>query len=599
MPVLFNKPSGSVGNVVLQERNGQLYISQNGGTGEPLPSSGESINWINVLDYGAVPDGTTSGGGTDNTTAFQAAISAARRSSADDSNGYQVLYIPAGYYLLRNPLVFPAGLGMIVMGDGEWASVLIIDPATPNGNGLEFNSFAQLRLEKFGLLGRAANPAGKMMAFTYDPEVYASYGLRLSQVSISSHDANLAYDTGIYFDDGPNNSEAQYDNVTIERFITSGVSLPGSQQYGHNFYRCIINGGWDGVDHTANGGLYGINSGGGQFTFRDGNVSNVRGACFYVHASTALACVVDGCDTELAFQIFGDGSTGDIAPGGPGTTSFVYRNSRYSAVQNREMDPDKVIAWNSSGALVVEDNFIKNGDASPNYPTIMTYTATYPNNVSIQRNTLATINSYAHDFVNVLNSTNLRQFMKIRDNTFADSSGVIIAYRNETLNIPVTGTMFVSNPKLETSPQGFWVDLTQFNAAASYQDIEIQSGLPIGITYSEFISQLYNYIVVTGGATITCRVGITSGGQELLKDFTVGGSSVGDWPHAAGLIGALAAERGTNMPGVVGSVTGTSSIWMRLTASAGNLGNGTVSNITRGILHLQARAHIMNAFISP
>jgi hypothetical protein len=256
------------------------------------------------------------------------------------------------------------------------------------------------------------------------------------------------------------------------------------------------------------------------------------------------------------------------------------------------MDPDKIIGWNGGGSLVIEDNLFFNGGT--NYPTIM-FAAPFPVCASIKRNYFQTRNSYLHDPVACVGiATNNRPYIDCRDNTFVDGSLNQTA-RNEILNIPQSANLFITAPKLEQTAQALYLDLTQFNAAAGHQDIEIQTGMPVGITYDEFIAQLYNYIVVTGAVVITARVGTSSGGQELLKDFVVGDSGVGDFGT---IYGALATERGTNMPGVCPNFKNTSSVWVRLTAASGNLGDGVTSLITRGVIHLQARCHLQSRFIT-
>ena len=66
----------------------------------PSPPGGRAVSReaLNVLDFGAVPDGDGNGGGTDNAAALQAAIDAAQEQGKS-------LFVPAGRFMVNHSLV--------------------------------------------------------------------------------------------------------------------------------------------------------------------------------------------------------------------------------------------------------------------------------------------------------------------------------------------------------------------------------------------------------------------------------------------------------------------------------------------------------------
>lgn len=100
-------------------------------------------NCINVLDYGAVADGNTStGAGTDNTTAFNAAVTAAKASKRS-------VYIPGGVYRttdmidLRGTRTYGDGQGItIIMCTDNTKAVVLVGGAAAGLRDLEVRHFS-------------------------------------------------------------------------------------------------------------------------------------------------------------------------------------------------------------------------------------------------------------------------------------------------------------------------------------------------------------------------------------------------------------------------------------------------------------------------
>jgi hypothetical protein len=108
------------------------------------------------------------------------------------------------------------------------------------------------------------------------------------------------------------------------------------------------------------------------------------------------------------------------------------------------------------------------------------------------------------------------------------------------------------------------------------------------LCFNEFKALLYNYLIVSGGFTVSIKVGTTSGGDELLSSTTLGGSLVGDEGALYGSGAGLGSAMPFHVPASSMPNAGTPQtlIYVTATISSGNLGNGSTSNITRGIVHL-------------
>jgi hypothetical protein len=127
-------------------------------------------SWINVLDFGAVPDGSNASP-TDNSPKIQAAIDSAKQGD--------VVYIPPGHYRLGSPLVLSLG---VVLRGGGWSphfaprtnittsmlrpatsglftgsQLIRVDPAPVNGTYLDSAYGGGPRIEGLALHGRSVN----------------------------------------------------------------------------------------------------------------------------------------------------------------------------------------------------------------------------------------------------------------------------------------------------------------------------------------------------------------------------------------------------------------------------------------------------------
>ncbi len=545
-------------------------------------------DWFNVVTYGAVGDGSH-----DDTIAIQAAITAAGLSGGRRG----VVYLPAGIYKTTTTLFVPGSLGFTMQGDGEWASRIVYSGA--NGvDVLDVNSSQFVTLQDFAIVAASGSVAGKMLFFDYNPVVAAGTEFTLRNLWIMTDAVREGYDYGVYWSDAfGNNSEASYENVVIQGFKENGVTLPGTQQKGHVFRNTQINGSWAGADPAAAGGKFGIWTNGGSFSFRDGGVGYVRKAAFSVNFP-AEPMTIDTVDMEGCWQIYGDGTVSSGLTGSGTRQCFSIRNCRYD-VSATEFDDTGVIQVLGVGSATIENNSFYAGDGT-NGQTLIALAPGFPvRGVSVRGNQFLTANSDIVDPIAIYGGSAVfyRQDVDCSGNLFANGAEVA-SYRNEALNIYKQTQSLFSGPVTQTRAQDLFrctlADVFVANAAS--QVVDFLTTQPEAITYTDWRAFLYNYVVVSTGATLTMRVGTTSGGDELMQDFVLGGSGAGD---GTVYYGDDNTERGTLMMtgGHMPDGSATSHVYVTVTASTGVLGNGSVSNITRGVVDFPVEYKLQPRFI--
>lgn len=564
-------------------RSGQFNVSEGGAPYVWIPS----LDKVHAGDkkYGLKGDGSS---------ADDAAMAAVITDSASTLGGgiRRRVVMPRDVVVrLTSPLTMPGSLGPVISGYGAWSTRFLLDPGAANGDGITINSSQWTVLEGFAIYGKASNPAGKALIFDYNPVVNASYHTRISDLWLGSTDTRDAFDTGIYWSSAfGNNSEVFYENCAIEKFTTVGVDLPGTQQYGHAFYRCELQGLWDYTthDHTTPGGLYCIRTGGGVPALKDCSAGSVRGAVFNFAGSPAGApIVIDGLDCENAYQLVGNGtSTSALAPSA-GVASLIIKNSRFSCVAG-VIDPNGIIYFAGDALLLIEGN---NFYSETDQLKIQVSPASKPQ-IVVRNNYFQSQNSSSYDPIvisSAAGSTNFRDAIKVYDNVYVDSS-YNYKLRDEKLNGAAQTLSLIGSSQRDTSLQDIlFVDLTQFNAAAASQTITAGT-YPARTTHYECRPFAYNYAVVSGGITLKIKVGTSSGGDELAQEFTFANSGVGDLTAYYGE-GASIGSKLISSVGTMPSGTGTSHVYVTVTTSdSSNLGNGSVSNITRGIMHVILRS---------
>ncbi len=386
----------------------------------------------------------------------------------------------------------------------------------------------------------------------------------------------------------------QYENVVIEGYSEAGIYLPFTQSKGHVMRNVQCNGRWDGVDHTANGGKFGVKATGGSFQFRDGGVGGNRGAAFFVGAETE-PIIISGVDMEENYQLYGSGEPSSGMVASASIQEVLIEGVRFDS---EFIDPTGIIQVNN-GCLNLRNSILRGFNA---VALIAFAPSGFVRGNRIVDNQFLSPNSKAYDPVVIYGagaSLNIRQCIEVHGNTYA-ATDFTPTPRDETLRRESTaGTFFAGSlDGLGLHQDMYGLDLTTFNAAAASQTIAMPMTQPEGFTYEEFRAFLFNYAIITGGFHLTMRVGTTSGGDELLQDVAVGEAGAGD---NAVFYGDAPTERGSMMMmsgGHMPAGSATSLVYVTITISSGNLGDGTTSNITRGLIHFPVKYSLQPRFLA-
>jgi hypothetical protein len=578
-------PSPAASTAILSSNGGQLHISENG-----FPRV-----WIKSLDYVNAGDkrfGLNGLGTVDDAAALTAAINATVAASSSTKKGCLVL--PSDVLIrIRSAVTIAPANGFAMVGTGSQSSVILADPTTPNDDGLCPDTNAYGRFEGFGIIAHPSNPVGTMLRFKASSG--NSHQHRISDVVITLADGSrLAFQYGIAFDSAGQNSEVQYENVVIEGYSEAGIYLPFTQSKGHVMRNVQCNGRWDGVDHTANGGKFGVKATGGSFQFRDGGVGANRGAGFFVGAETE-PIIISGVDMEENYQLYGSGDPSSGMVASASIQEVLIEGCRFDS---EFIDPTGIIQVNN-GCLNLRNNILRGFNA---VALIAFAPSGFVRGNRIVDNQFLSPDSKAYDPVVIYGavaSLNIRQCIEVHGNTYA-AMDFTPTPRDETLQRESTaGTYFGGSlDGLGLHQDMYAVDLTTFNAASPSQTIAMPQTQPKGFTYEEFRAHLREYAIVTGAFTLTMRVGTSSGGDELLQDIVVGDSGVGD---DVKYYGDDPTERGSMMMmsgGHMPAGSATSQVFVTVTISSGNLGDGMTSNITRGLLDFPVKYSLQPRFLA-
>jgi len=546
---------------------------------------------VNIpINVRAAPFNATGTGLTDDTDAFLAAIDALWSWDVSGTLG-RVLYIPAGKYLISDPLVFKGSQGLRIVGEGRWASQLLWR-GTAGQTFVRINSSQGLTLEHIGLFAKSSAAPSEMLFFDYSPVVFAASDIEISSVQIAAEDGALnAFDYGIRFSGAyGNNSEVRYFGLSISHYRHAGVSLEGTQQKAHHFYGCNLNGLWAGVTEGVNGGKYGIDmtqgagGQGGQFQWHGGNCTSHSEADFRLGPPNDPV-LIEGVQSEQSYR-FIDGGSGT----GTGRRALIVRGCRWdvSAISTHASD---FIRLSGSGPFDISDNDFFAGSAAP-VPYIKVNSANPQVHGSIERNLLRTTNSVGTLAVQYDTSSWQTGGLIVRNNLFSDASDnpkeqiEFLNSNNETPFSYPTGVSLSRSdfPGHEGRPM-LSVTFSAFAVAATSAVVKVQD-LPRGARVKYMYLYQYEDFVGPSISAVVARVGSTSGGQEFILDCSVHGVN-NHW------YGADTSECGTNFTGTkyaqggyVGDFANTTSFYVKLTSTGANL-NALTNGYFFLVLHLE------------
>jgi hypothetical protein len=533
-----------------------------------------SATYLSVKDYGAVGDGST-----DDTAAFQAAIDACFYGGGSNPYG-RTVFIPYGTYRITGTLEWSGKQGVRILGEGRFGTQLWWQGAA----GIPFfhiNSSAQCQFSDFSIYGRAASPPSEMFFFDYSPVVLASFGHRFSNILIDSF-GDAGYDYGIRWSSAyGNNSEVVYEDVLILRFKEAGVSLEGSQQKSHNFYGCQFNGLWPSVTPGVGGGKYGVSCTNGSFLWYGGGMGSCSLAGFYVPTDNDPV-VIDGCQSENCYRFFDSGSVG-AAFGSP----VAIKNSRMDATPLSATDG--FIRFASPGPHTLENSTVYTTTANGGRIAFLAGGV----QARITDNRFSSTGSSDEDILYNASPYPLAGVVLARNKYFNASNQMAArdeVLNNATVNDPAALGYGCDVPFIAAEGSArYFLDYPALTAAATSQTLLLLT-LPRCTRLKSVKVYHYSDFVATGTPDVTLRLGITSGGQELLRDTVVGGASSPCGAANGATIYGTADDYGpllAAMPpgGAIIDFLQARPVYATVTRSSGNLGNGTVTSFTNGRLH--------------
>ncbi|HET9896482.1 MAG TPA: glycosyl hydrolase family 28-related protein [Streptosporangiaceae bacterium] len=231
-----------------------------------------ATSWVDVQTYGADPTNTS-----DSTSAFQSALNAVA------SAGGGVLYIPVGEYKITSTLTWTSGKSLMIIGDGEDASMINRASATAPFRTFDIQNSGGVTVQNLNILN-TVSPVN----FT-DDQVGLYFGsctrVRLENVHI--------------------NSSTNRVNVAVKLNDCNTTSIIGCDLRGY-VNALYISGGSAVIDCVAS--AFFTNSGSG--VTNSGNVSMI---------ATAGTLHLTNCETN-------GGDHGLVLNGSTGTDAFVFIN---------------------------------------------------------------------------------------------------------------------------------------------------------------------------------------------------------------------------------------------------------------------------------
>jgi hypothetical protein len=533
---------------------------------------------LNVLEYGA--DRT---GDTDSTDAVQEAITAMERNT---SHNGQILYFPAGDYLIDERLDFSGMQGFTILGDGPYATRLKWNGSA--GDDFIYAMGSQLwGIRGLTLWGKAAaRPSAMIHSRMASGYRFAAYGMRFQDVLIDGQGAADEFDFGFRFstDGSGNNSEACYLNCEVNKTKTAAVRLEGSQAKAHRF-----------INFNAVGGEYGIqplDSGNGApgYSFRMGNMANFTVAAFALGA-LGDPIIIEDVQSEGCYRFFDGGGTPNTS-----NQSLRIQGCRLDCASTSPTPAyDSFVQYAGVGPFVFENNDLFG--APGNIVRVKVSTGAYAA-VRLTYNRCYTVNSVSQSLLN-WNTSNVgpASSVEMHSNTFLDSVGNERVLRLEGLDCGLpTGFSLANNSGNRRGEYVIGINPSLFITAALAQTVQIP--LPQGVCIKGMTLYQNGRLALPGAPNITCKVGSTSGGDEYLLSTDVSLADTEWYAEVANLGAHLTTDYRPGF-GYIPETNyfATSTLYITLTSSSGNLGTGAATRITGGDLYLVLNADIASRWL--
>lgn len=437
-----------------------------------------------VLNVKQSPFNAKGDGTTDDTTAIQAAITAA-------TAGGHALYFPPGTYLFLPPLTIADVQGLNVFASARGGTTLKCGAGTSGIPIFKVVNSQRVSIEKFVIIGNA-NPANRPSAFIesvsdttyarpYVPTAMSLKELVLGDGTTDAATYGVKYsNTGVGSD--TNNSEGFFEDVLIQGVTEAGWSFEHAQSKAH----IILHGGVVGSKCAVATNRGGGGAQGGSFSWIEAAASNNSEVCFDLGNSN---------DPIYIQRLTSEGSARLLQTGGPagGTFGVTFQSCRFAT--NALHADNKAIKYKWRGPLNLIGNIF---DAGGN-PALIELTFNTDGTANIIGNAWNSPNSNAQSPIVIGSASG---HINMQGNGFSDGSGALVI-QNQSGTVSVvdaasTGTVTFNVPEFDT------------NYKLTVVPVTITGGATAGASRIRSISK------ATGGFTVTVE---TAPGAGTSVDF--------------------------------------------------------------------------------
>jgi hypothetical protein len=565
------------GNVLSANATANVFV-QEATTGNVVNQVSGTLlgrDYVNVKDFGAKGDGVT-----DDTAAIQAAFNACVSAGLKG----KTCCLPAGDYVVTNTLTIPSNQGFHLVGNGPYASRLLWS-GSAGDNVINVSASQFCVFEKFTVWGNAASRpnAAFFMAAPGSP-TFAPGSYVFRDLLVDGTAAADVVDYGIYWEDTyGNNSEVNYYAVTLNKTKEAAIILPGTQQKSHNMYGVQMGVGKIGV--RCGGGIATPDAG-GAFQWYGGGAGSFTQAAFSIEYPND-AIVIDGCQSEHCYRFLDMGATQSA-----GRQPITIRGCRLDcALTTPTPAYSSWIRLAGLGPFLIQGNIISGGSSGVTLIQI---------NAGGQQPRLTVRDNEFHSDASVsvspINNNSVFQVsLELENNTYATAANSY-ASRLEPLDAGAdTPTLLPVQGSTGYGSYSFFLSYASLTAAATSQVIPVVT-LPKGVRVQGAYFYVHNRYQ-KGGAALTLQLGSTSGGSELLLPVTVSEIATTLYGDQPSHVGALVSARPR---GGIPAYFATTPLYLKVISASGNLGNGSVTNLSDGtgvlILELETMSRWLGSF---
>jgi len=303
---------------------------------------------VNVKGFGAKGDGVT-----DDTEAIKAAINAAINETTH--KGQAIVIIPAGTYIVTDPLIVKNVAGFTLLGSSSWGTILLWRGEDNNIPLILIEDARDSIFANFFIKADADYPLHSGIQIENGADGYVTCTKnRFESIVIDGSDA-LTYGFNIAIGAGgdANNDTHSFQHCTVYHFTGAAWHIEGSQSKDIQCYNC----------RYSYGGSYGVLLEGGSLHWYGGLGTNVTAADFYCGGNKIDFLNVINADFEKSPRLLETGG-----PSGVPDVVTVIQGCRWTG-ENLHSDGNMIV-YQYCGSLTLINNRFGTGGAMSPYPHI-------------------------------------------------------------------------------------------------------------------------------------------------------------------------------------------------------------------------------------